>query len=107
MQGCSCAHLERVGMFMSIRFGHCFPRRIQNTSARKIDQTKMHEDAKKCRSARKMQDDAQNILLEIKHDIMDGQTFFPFFFEKDRMGNAETYSHAKNSLKKFSQKTRP
>jgi hypothetical protein len=25
-----------------------------------------------------MQDDAQNILLEIKHDIMDGQTFFPF-----------------------------
>ena len=54
-----------------------------------------------------MQDDAQNILLEIKHDIMDGQTFFPFFFEKDRMGNAETYSHAKDSLKKFSQKTRP
>ena len=46
-----------------------------------------------------MQDDAQNILLEIKHDIMDGQTFFPFFFEKDRMGNAETYSHAKDSLK--------
>ena len=54
-----------------------------------------------------MQDDGQNILLEIQHDIMDGQTFFPFFFEKDRMGNAETYSHAKDSLKKFSKKTRP
>jgi hypothetical protein len=52
----------------------------------------MHQDVEKFRSARKMQDDAQNILLEIKHDIMDGQTFFPFFFEKDRMGTAETYS---------------
>jgi hypothetical protein len=51
-----------------------------------------------------MQDDGQNSLLEIKHDIMDGQTFFPFFFEKDRMGNAETYSHAKDFLKKFSKK---
>jgi hypothetical protein len=36
-----------VGMFMSIRCGHCFPRNLHNTSARKIYQTKAHEDANK------------------------------------------------------------